>query len=177
MRNAKRYALIIVVLITCIGCDQATKTMATAFLPPSQTISILGDTFRLQLAHNQGGFLSLGAALPDTWRQGIFSFGVAAMLLGLLGYALFAKSAPASVAFAYALLFAGGASNLADRLRHGGYVVDFLNFGLGPLRTGIFNVADMAITAGALILVTGMFRNKRTEIKGVNERNALRRMS
>ena len=42
-------------------------------------------------------------------------------------------------------------SNLIDRLRYGGYVVDFLNVGIGSLRTGIFNVADMAIMAGVII--------------------------
>jgi signal peptidase II len=55
-----------------------------------------------------------------------------------------------------AFLWAGGVSNLADRVARGGRVVDFLNVGVGPLRTGIFNVADMAIMLGvALVLLTG----------------------
>jgi signal peptidase II len=49
------------------------------------------------------------------------------------------------------LIVGGGVSNLIDRLRYGGYVVDFLNVGIGSLRTGIFNVADMAIMAGVII--------------------------
>ncbi len=54
---------------------------------------------------------------------------------------------------AFGLLLAGGLSNLVDRLVGGGVVVDFLNLGVGALRTGIFNVADVAITAGALLLL------------------------
>ena len=51
------------------------------------------------------------------------------------------------------IFLAGGASNLIDRFTHGGYVVDFINLGIGSLRTGIFNVADIAITLGVLILL------------------------
>ena len=52
------------------------------------------------------------------------------------------------------LLFAGGFSNLVDRVVHG-RVVDFLNVGIGPVRTGIFNVADMAIMLGVALLLGG----------------------
>jgi signal peptidase II len=54
---------------------------------------------------------------------------------------------------AVVLLLAGGIGNLIDRLFHGGLVIDFLNVGIGPLRTGIFNVADVAIMAGFGILI------------------------
>ncbi len=54
---------------------------------------------------------------------------------------------------AVVLLLAGGIGNLIDRLFHGGLVIDFLNVGIGPVRTGIFNVADMAIMAGFGILI------------------------
>jgi len=50
-------------------------------------------------------------------------------------------------------LLAGGIGNLIDRLFHNGLVIDFLNVGIGPIRTGIFNVADMAIMAGFGILL------------------------
>ncbi len=51
-----------------------------------------------------------------------------------------------------ALLLAGAVGNLIDRLRFDGLVIDFMNLGVGGLRSGIFNVADMAIMAGALLL-------------------------
>ena len=59
--------------------------------------------------------------------------------------------------FGLGLVFAGGASNLADRIAHGS-VIDFMNVGLGSLRTGIFNVADVAIMAGVLVLVLTHWR-------------------
>jgi signal peptidase II len=54
---------------------------------------------------------------------------------------------------AVSLLLAGGIGNLLDRVFHNGLVIDFLNMGIGPLRTGIFNVADMAIMAGFALLL------------------------
>jgi signal peptidase II len=53
---------------------------------------------------------------------------------------------------ALALIIAGGIGNLIDRLRYGGVVTDFLYLHAGPLHTGVFNVADMAITGGVLWL-------------------------
>jgi signal peptidase II len=150
---AKRFALISTVSFACAGCDHATKLLAQSYLPRAATRSFLGDTLRLQLAHNPGGFLSFGDALPEPWRHLLFSDGVGVMLAILVGYALLSKRLPTLVTFAIALYVAGGASNLADRLLHGGVVLDFINVGIGPLRTGIFNVADMCIMASATLLL------------------------
>jgi signal peptidase II len=153
MTLGRRLLVIFAVLVCCVGCDQATKAIAKAHIPAQPPWSYLGDTVRLQLAHNTGAFLSLGASLPDKWRQGLLSAGVACVLLALLAYALIAKSMRPRVLLGLALVIAGGFSNLIDRLVYGGYVVDFMNLGIGWLRTGIFNVADIAITTGVMLLV------------------------
>jgi signal peptidase II len=155
---AKRLALILFVLVSCVGCDQTTKSFAQSYLPSAEVRSYFGDTVRFQLAHNAGAFLSLGASLPESWRLALFGVSVSALLLGLLGYALYVKSIPLAVLVAVALVFAGGFSNLIDRLMHSGYVVDFINLGVGPFRTGVFNVADIFISVGVLILVTTRLR-------------------
>jgi signal peptidase II len=158
MKLAQRALLLLAILIGCVGCDQVTKSAAKAFLPAAQVRSFAGDSVRLQLAHNTGAFLSLGASLPEHVRAGLLSFGVGCVLLGLLAYALFARNLDLPGTIALAMIVGGGASNLADRLMYGGYVVDFLNLGIGGLRTGIFNVADVAITAGTLWLLLNSFR-------------------
>lgn len=63
-----------------------------------------------------------------------------------------ARAGPKRALFGVALFVAGGASNLVDRITYG-MVIDFMNDGIGSVRTGIFNVADMAIMLGAVILV------------------------
>ncbi|NOV29409.1 signal peptidase II [Methylomonas sp. ZR1] len=156
MNMMKRALLVFIVLVSCVGCDQATKSIAQSFLSETEVWSFWGDTVRLQLAHNHGAFLGLGSSLPDTLRDGLFSGGVALALLALLGYILLAKSTSPSSILAYTLLLAGGLGNLIDRLMYGGYVVDFINMGIGPIRTGVFNVADVVVVAGALMLFIGM---------------------
>jgi signal peptidase II len=159
MNIAKRLVLILLVLFGCVGCDQTTKSAAQSFLSHTEAWSFLGGFVRLQLAHNHGAFLSLGASLPEFWRQALFNVGVAALLLGLFIYALFSTRLRLVGVVAIALCVAGGVSNLSDRLTHGGCVVDFISLGIGPLRTGVFNGADIFIMGGAaLLLVTELTR-------------------
>ena len=66
------------------------------------------------------------------------------------------------------LFVAGGASNLVDRITYG-TVIDFMNAGIGPLRTGVFNVADMAIMLGAGILVIEAYRSEKPAAPAVLE--------
>jgi signal peptidase II len=155
MSIARRLLLILCVLACCAGCDRVSKTYAESRLSRTQALSFLAGSVRLQLTYNEGAFLSLGSSLSKPWRQAIFRGGVACMLLGLLAYAVFfAPSSPWPVCAA-GLVFAGGASNLADRFLYDGYVLDFINVGIGSIRTGIFNVADVAIMAGILMLLIG----------------------
>ncbi|WAR46076.1 signal peptidase II [Methylomonas rapida] len=162
MNLSKRLVLTVIVLISCVGCDQASKSVAQSLLSETDVWSFWGDTVRLQLAHNHGAFLGLGSSFPEVLRDGLFSLGVAGMLVVLLGYILFSKAASPSSILAYALLLAGGLGNLIDRLIYGGYVVDFINMGIGPISTGVFNLADVVVVVGALMLLTGMPRaNKR----------------
>lgn len=154
LRWPARLALLFVFVASTIGCDQTTKMIATRTLPNRPPISFLGDTVRLQYALNPGGFLSLGSGLPDPWRFWYFSVASACMMLVFAGLILarWRTMNPAAF-FALALVFSGGVGNLLDRWFQNGLVTDFLNLGIGPLRTGIFNVADMALCLGALLLV------------------------
>ena len=156
--GARKIFLIAVLITGCIGCDQATKWIAKQYLGPGDLISFAGDFFRLQYAENTGAFLSLGASLPDAWRQFAFTILVGLFLGALLLYTIFSATLAPSQIFSLSLLCGGGLSNLIDRVVYDGRVVDFLNVGIGPLRTGIFNVADMAITAAAILLAVDALR-------------------
>ena len=161
MSTVKRMLIILLVLLACVSCDQSTKVYAEAKLPRIQPLSLLSDIVRLQVTHNEGSFLSLGASAPKAWRLATLRIGVSAMLLALLTYALSVRTARAPFIFALALVLAGGSSNLIDRFVNDGYVVDFLNLGAGPIRTGIFNVADVAITTGVLLLLVQSWRMRK----------------
>ena len=152
MSIVKRILFISFVLISCVGCDQSTKTYVESNLPKAHALSFFGDTVRLQVAHNVGAFLSFGESAPKAIRLAALRIGVSALLLALFGYVLLIQVARLSFILALTLILAGGIGNLIDRFTNDGYVVDFINLGIGSLRTGIFNVADIAITLGILIL-------------------------
>ena len=153
MRSIPRFIAVMLTLCGCVGCDQVSKSAARSLLHAGVTESLFADSLRLQLTENPGSFLSLGAALPEHLRFGIFTAAVAVLLIGLVCASLFARRLSHARFVALALVAGGGLSNLIDRLIYDGRVTDFLNVGIGSLRTGIFNLADMAILAGALLLV------------------------
>lgn len=150
-RESGRLALLLAAVGT-IGCDRVTKQLATATLAGTPPRSFLGDTVRLDYALNPGAFLGLGADWPPEWRAALFT---GAACVGLVVVALLAarlRHSPTALV-GLTLFAAGTVSNLIDRVAFG-LVVDFLNVGIGAFRTGIFNVADVAILAGALLLLT-----------------------
>lgn len=149
----KRLLLIVAILVSCVGCDQMTKSVAKTYLSETEAVSLLGGSVRLQIANNYGAFLSLGSSIPRAGRTALLSAGVAAVLFALFAYCLVATPGNLIVVPALGMIIGGGVSNLIDRLLYGGYVVDFLNVGVGPVRTGIFNLADVFILIGVLLLV------------------------
>jgi signal peptidase II len=160
MQKLKRISVLVFVLFASVSCDQATKVVAKSHLSP-EPISYMYDLFRFQYAQNNGAFLSLGSLLSEQARFWVFTILVGLFLLGLLIYAIrVAQHTSLSILIALALILGGGASNLLDRVLHNGLVIDFMNVGIGNIRTGIFNIADMAIMAGLALLL--IFRNQLT---------------
>jgi signal peptidase II len=144
--------IVLLVLAGTISCDRVTKEIATARLRNAPAWSLLNDTLRLQYVENAGAFLGLGDSLSPRSRFWVFTMGSGALLL-LVAFLLSRKDLPSSDTLGLSLVLAGGLGNLLDRIFLSGRVVDFLNLGFGPVRTGIFNVADVAILLGFAILV------------------------
>ena len=150
-----RLTLLAIVVLT-IGCDQVSKRVASTHLVDTPRRSFRYDAVRLEYAENRGAFLSLGADLPPWARTALFIVGTSLVLAACL-VSLFTHSWPRPAVLGICLYLGGGASNLADRMADG-HVIDFLNIGVGPLRTGIFNVADMAVMAGVALFLVAHFR-------------------
>jgi len=145
-----RFVLLVVILAT-MACDRVTKQIAADNLASAPTRSYLSDTVRLDYAENTGAFLGIGANWPPAVRTALLSIGNGVLLLVLTILTMrlhWQRTASLGLAF----FVAGGLSNLIDRIAYG-KVIDFMNVGIGPVRTGIFNVADVAITVGALLVI------------------------
>ncbi|HEY3309223.1 MAG TPA: signal peptidase II [Desulfuromonadaceae bacterium] len=152
MKLVKRTLLIAPVLLSCVGCDQVTKNIARQGLANSEPIAFLNDIFRLQYAENPGAFLSLGAGSSENIRFWVFTLIVGVFLAGMLVYLLVSPNNSKAKMISLSLVIGGGVGNLIDRVLNEGRVIDFMNIGIGSLRTGVFNVADIAISFGVVWL-------------------------
>jgi signal peptidase II len=147
--------VLLVAIVGTIGCDRVSKHIVTRELADMPARSYLGDTVWLGYVENPGGFLSLGAGLPPAARTFVFT-GATGVMLAVFTFVAVRSRWSGRRAIGAALFVAGGAANWIDRAVSGS-VVDFLSVGIGPLRTGVFNVADVAIMLGALVLVLDEF--------------------
>jgi signal peptidase II len=154
-RSAIRLTLLVAVIAT-IGCDRVTKRIASDVLAGGEVRTYLADTIRLEYAENTGGFLRLGANLPDAWRTTLFTIATGILLVMMAALAWRSRWS-GWLLMGACLVLAGGASNWVDRVVRGS-VVDFMNVGIGPLRTGVFNVADAAIMIGIASIVVARLR-------------------
>ena len=139
----------------CVGCDQASKRVAAEVLKGSETLSFLGDVFRLTYAENRGAFLGLGGSWPEPLRWLAFTGAALVVVAASLAWVVSqTRQHQQSLAvWAMVLVAAGGAGNLVDRVVRDGRVINFMNLGLGSVRTGIFNVADVQIMVGLGLLL------------------------
>lgn len=161
--KARRFwPLFALVLLT----DCATKRAAELHLGPAQVPhEFFGEVVRLTLAYNPGAAMSLSLGAHS--RVGFSLLAVAALLV--MAH-LYRRTAPGDrqAAAGLALIAAGAVGNLLDRLRSARGVVDFIDIGLGGWRFWTFNVADMAILVGAVVLVLALQRMEASEPPPLN---------
>jgi signal peptidase II len=137
-----------------IGCDRATKDIAKEHLKDKEAVTYLHDTFRLQYAENTGAAMSLGDELPAATNFLLLSVLPLIFLIILLAYTIKnIKQINYIKLFSLALIFAGGIGNIIDRILFDRHVPDFMNLGIQNFRTGIFNFADVCVTAGVIGLL------------------------
>ncbi len=141
------FGVILLVLV-----DQVFKIWARYALLDSLPLSYLSDSFRLVYAENTGAFLSLGADAPMFIRFAVMVGLNSVMLIGICIYLFKAQKISLLEQIAFTIVLAGGLGNLLDRIFRQGIVIDFMNLGIGSVRTGIFNLADVMISAGILML-------------------------
>lgn len=130
--------------------DCASKRVAVDQLSPAYVPhDIVGDVLRFTLAYNQRAAMGLSAG---AWSRWVLAAVATAMLVAVAVWLVRTKSRDPLLFGGTALIAAGALGNLVDRLRWDRGVVDFIDIGFGDTRFWIFNVADMAITIGAVVL-------------------------
>jgi signal peptidase II len=149
----------VVVLFVCVSffLDQLTKLFAVNYLRPLEPpTEVIGTLLRLKLTFNPYGVFGISVGSNELY----YVLSLAGLVV--LSYiALTVKDRTGVVVFG--LLIGGAIGNLVDRLRFG-YVIDFIDMGIGNVRWFTYNLADAFITVGAIFLVMHeVFRKKKTE--------------
>ncbi len=162
MRKSVKIFLFCLSSLVFIGCDRITKNIAKEDLMNKEPQSYFHDTFRFEYVENTGAAMSLGDTLPIAVSFWLLSIAPLIVLFGLFVYAIIhAEKMSIQKLICLALIFAGGIGNVIDRIIFDRHVTDFMNAGIGSLRTGIFNVADMCVTFGVIGLLF-FYREKKT---------------
>jgi signal peptidase II len=146
------------VAVFVLLADLATKALAEAALGPAGFAHrVVGDVVRFNLVYNPGA--AFGLTLGP-YSRGIF-LALTAVILRVL-WALYRSTRDRDNVrvFALALLAAGAVGNAVDRVRSHLGVVDFLDIGVGPHRWPTFNLADVAVTTGAVLLFRVLWREE-----------------
>lgn len=150
----RRYAAAGGFAAALVVADQITKSLVVHHLWPGRLVVVVPRFFNLTLCHNTGGAFSV---LPD---QPIIFTVLSIIAVALLCYLFTRFEGRGASSFAAAAILAGAVGNLADRFRFG-YVVDFVDLHVGPWHWYVFNVADAAITLGAIALFVLTFVDER----------------
>lgn len=156
--QARKAVLFIAVLLAVVGLDLITKLLVMRYLRLFDQIDIIGSYVRLTYIHNPGA--AFGIHLGPYSRI-IFLVLSLVALVALAGMYWFTPASDRVRLAAIALICGGAVGNLLDRIRSAAGVVDFLDVGIGTLRWPVFNVADIAVTCGAVILALSLWKEER----------------
>jgi len=138
-----------IIVFVILSLDQASKALISAKFQLHETLPVIKGVFGITLIHNQGAAFGI-------LRNQVYLFIITSVAtIVLIYFGLKNNRHNKYFVICLSLILAGALGNLIDRLRFG-YVIDFLNFYIWP----VFNIADSAITIGALLLAWAIFKRK-----------------
>lgn len=161
MNTRLRNNCILLLIFANAGCDQISKNAARKNISYHETINIIGNHLILTKVENSGAFLSAGDSLAGSVK---FIFLTILPLLALaygIYYLLTNTRLPKLLVLGISFVIGGGLGNLADRLINGS-VTDFVHIDYYLIKTGIFNLADVSIMIGMVMLVIQLYFKRRS---------------
>jgi signal peptidase II len=154
---------IILLIVVNIAIDQISKFIVRVEIAQYEIIELIGDTFIMTKVENEGAFLGMGSDLNPTLKWIFLLILPVIVLGGVVYYILTNKTLDKLSLIAFCCIIGGGIANVFDRFMYGS-VTDFFHIDLGGVfRTGIFNVADMSVSFGMIMLIIASFTQKKKE--------------
>ncbi|HMI01967.1 MAG TPA: signal peptidase II [Pedobacter sp.] len=155
--------LILLLILFNIGCDQLTKIVVREHVDYDEQIPVIKNHFTILKVENTGAFLSSGESLPLPVKFVFLSL----LPLFILGYALYylmvKRNLNRLLMIGISCIIGGGLGNLYDRMVFGS-VTDFLHLDFVIFQTGVFNLADLSISLGALLILISLYYKKAAPI-------------
>lgn len=150
-------------IVANIAIDQISKIIVRAEIAQNEVIELIGDTFIMTKVENSGAFLGMGSEMSPTLKWIFLLILPVIVLGGVMYYIITNKTLDKLSLIAFCCIVGGGIANVFDRFMYGS-VTDFFHIDLGGVfRTGIFNVADMSVSFGMILLIIASFKQKKHE--------------
>ena len=149
----KRNLLITIIVFLSIVLDQISKIWVRNNFDSYIENSIIGDVFKLIKVENTGAFLGMGSELSETLRILLLIVLPIIVLISITIYTYIDKTLDKISIIGFSLIIGGGIGNIFDRIVYGS-VTDFFYLDFGSIfKTGIFNIADMSVTTGMILIL------------------------
>lgn len=156
----KKNGIFLGIAVLVIVLDQATKAWIVGAMRLHDSYPVIGGFFNITSVRNPGAAFGFLAGAPPLFRTIFFIAITVGAILLILYYLRVSKIDDYFLIVSLALIFAGAAGNLIDRVRFG-EVVDFLDVYLGSYHWPAFNVADSAISVGAFIMIAALLQRRK----------------
>jgi len=148
-----RVAIILTLVFLNISCDQLSKKIIRNKIETNERIQVIQDNFILTKVENRGAAYSFGANWDPMVKRIVLQVIPTIVLIVLLVLILTKTEYPKIVIVGFSFVIGGGIGNVFDRIAYGS-VTDFMYVDLGFFATEVFNMADVSIVIGALIVLT-----------------------
>jgi signal peptidase II len=154
---ATKVLLLAGIVAGILAFDVSTKLLVQQHFVLYEQIDIIGEYVRLTYIYNPGA--AFGISVGENPRVIFLTLSIVA-LGALMAMYWFTPATDRTRLVAIALICGGAIGNLIDRVRSEAGVVDFIDIGIGDVRWPVFNIADIAVTTGAIILALSLWREE-----------------
>ena len=170
MKLSRTLSIVLLIAVNIV-LDQISKFIVRAQIAQNEIIELVGDTFIMTKVENSGAFLGMGSDLSPALKWILLLILPVIVLSGVVYYIITNKTLDRLSLIAFCCIVGGGIANVFDRFVYGS-VTDFFHIDLGGVfRTGIFNVADMSVSFGMILLVIASFKQKKLEKLNAQNQN------
>ncbi len=163
LKSILKIVAILTLVFLNVGCDQLSKKIAREHIVPHERIAVIKNNFILMNVENTGAAYSIGSNLHPVVKRILLQAIPSTVLLVLLWLSLVKSKYSKEIIFGFCFIIGGGIGNIFDRIVYGS-VTDFMYIDLGFFNTQIFNMADVSIVVGSLIIITHTFLDQKSTL-------------